>query len=174
MRKLAILVACLPLFGCSGEIVAPEPVAVTQAAASSLWTRGSFFLDFYFGNPSTCVGEVLHGVGEVPYKVHEVLNGNGGYSYFFQILPVTPRGPQYSLTGVTTGTVWWYKNGLPSNESLHLGQGEVYRWKAHEMYESDEGGRLFFERVYHLTVNANGELVVERYENSGVLCGRRN
>lgn len=178
MRKLVLLVASLPLLGCGGEVVAPEPVAVPSLAASSSWTRGSLFLDFTFGDVNTCVGEELHGLGEVPYQWHEVLTNNGQYSYFFQFRPVTPWGPQYSLTGVTTGRVWWYKKGLPFNESFHLGRGEVYRWKAHETYESEDGERLFFERVWHLTVNANGQLVVLRVEgdgpDAGLRCGRRN
>lgn len=178
MPKLVLLVAALPLFACSGEVVAPERLGVPSLAASSSWTHGSLLLDFTFGDVNSCVGEELRGVGEVPYRMHEVLTDNGQYSYFFQLRPVTPWGPQYSLTGVSTGRVWWYQHGLPSNESFHLGRGGVHHFKAHETYESEDGERLFFERTWHLTVNANGQLVVSRIEgfgpDAGLRCGRRN
>jgi hypothetical protein len=178
MRRIAFTLVPLLLLGCRPEVVAPEADAAVKLTATSTWTRGSFFFDFVFDGSSTCVGEALHGYGEVPYQMHEVLNGHGGYSYFIQFRPQTPKGPRYSLTGVTSGTVWWYKNGLPYNEAFHLGPGQVYRWKAHETYDSDDGSRLFFERVLHLTVNANGELVVDRLDvgpdGTGIRCGSRN
>jgi hypothetical protein len=171
MHRLALLLVPVFLLACGEEPVAPDAEVAPSLAASSAWTESSFVLDFvYLNGVNTCVGEPWHGYGEVPYKMHEVSNGAGGYSYFYQFLPTTPWGPQYSLTGVWSGTVWWYQNGLPYNESFHVGLGEVYRLKWVEMYQSDDGQRLYNDGWLQLTTNANGELVVDRYENLFVRC----
>lgn len=179
MQRLALILIPLLLIGCDREPVAPDTLVAPDLAATSTWTRASLFLDFVYANGvNTCVGEAWHGYGEVPYTFHEVANGAGGYSYTYRFLPVTPTTPQYSLTGLTSGTTWWYDNGLPYNESYHAGPGEVLQLKWHEGYHSDGSGtspiqRLFFDGVTHATVNADGELVVDRVEVTGARCDKR-
>jgi hypothetical protein len=177
MRTLRFTLLPLLLVACTDqEPVAPDANVTPLFSATSTWTYASLFLDFvYTDGVNTCVGEGWHGYGEVPYRMHEVSNGSGGYSYHIQFLPTTPWGPQYSLTGLTSGTVWWLKNGGGLyNESFHINKGQVYRYKYHETYKSEDGDKLFNDGSMHLTVNANGELVVERLEYLGLRCDKRN
>jgi hypothetical protein len=118
MRKLALTLVSLlvPVLipACGREPVAPAVGPAPEFAATTSWTRASLFLNFpHLGGPSTCVGEYWTAFGEVPYRMHEVANASGGYSYFYQFLPVTPVTPQFKLIGETSGTIWWYKYGLP-------------------------------------------------------------
>jgi hypothetical protein len=176
MRTLRFALLPLLLVACEQQPAAPEVDAVPSFSATTTWTDATLFIDFINTNGvNTCVGENWHAYGVVPYRMHEVSNAAGGYSYHAQLLPVTPRGgPRLSLTGLISGTVWWLKNGQSNNESFHLGKGQVYRYKFHETYQSDDGSRLFNDGWMHLTVNANGELVVARIEYLGVRCDKRN
>ncbi len=74
---------------------------------------------------NTCLGENFHAYGEVPYRMHEVSNAAGGYSYHAQLLPITPRGLQFTWTGLTSGTVWRLKNGQADNESFVINPSPI-------------------------------------------------
>jgi len=175
MRRIALTLAPLLLLGCEPEAVAPDPGPAPDLAATSTWTRDALLIDFVNTNAvNSCVGEAFRAYGWVPYQMHEVTNEAGAYSYFYQFLPVTPWGEQFSFTGMTSGTVWWYQNGHPYNESFHVGPAEIYRLKWHEMYESEAGSRLYSDGWLHLTTAANGELVVDRYEIVGLRCEKKN
>ncbi len=133
----------------------PGNGAVTQ------WERDSFQVD----NPGLfipCLGEEVRFFGEVPYKRHTVTSASGNTSYHFQLTPVTPNQPPFTGVGNVSGTVWHYQNGLPINESFHLGPGEVLNVQVRESYYTDNGDRLTSNIRIHFTTNAGGELVVSR------------
>jgi len=128
--------------------------------ANQQWEHDSYYVDVNLFIP--CLGEEVHFFGEVPYKRHTVVSASGNTSHHFQLLPVTPKGPPFTGVGVDSGTVWHYQNGLPINESFHLGQGEVLNVQVRENYFSEDGDRLTSIVRIHFTTNANGELVVSR------------
>jgi hypothetical protein len=112
----------------------------------------------------------MHFYGEVPYMMHEVTSGSGGYDYFFQLLPVTPNSPPYYAVGETSGEVFRNAFGFPINQSFHLAAGEVYTFLDHEAYVAANGDKLVLWVRVHLTINANGELVVERMDVFDFQC----
>ena len=129
--------------------------------ANIQWERGSFYVD----NPGLfipCLGEDVRFFGEVPYKRHTVTSASENTSYHFQLVPMTPNQPPFTGVGNVSGTVWHYQNGLPINESFHLGPGEVLNVQVRESYYADNGDRLTSNVRIHFTTNANGELVVSR------------
>ena len=173
MRSLSVPLLALVLANCERQPVAPDRALRPEFAATSDWTRSSFFFDFP-GVFVACRGETMHFYGEVPYTWHQVTSPSGSYNYFFHILPETPSGPPYTGVGETSGKVYLYKNGGPGNESFHLAAGEVHTYLDLETYVAENGDRLSVARTFHVTTNANGQLTVNRFEDSDWQCTDRH
>jgi len=169
MRPLSLTLLPLLLAACEQPPVAPDQAPGPSFQAASEWTRASFSYDFP-GVFVACRGETMHFYGEVPYKMHEVTTASGGYNYFFQLSPATPASPPYYGVGETSGKVYLYKNGGPLNESFHLAAGEVHTYLDRETYVAENGDRLSVDRTFHITTNANGQLTVDRFEDTGYQC----
>jgi hypothetical protein len=142
-------------------------VVPTVSAAQS-WERSSFLVDNVLF--IDCLGENVRAFGEVLFQYHEVTTSSGNFSYHFQLRPATPNGPAFFIQGQTSGKLFRYKNGLPANESFHLGPGEVFTFVTLETYVAEDGDRLVGSLRVHLTVNANGELTVSRLEDESFKC----
>ena len=142
-------------------------VVPTVSAAQS-WERSSFLVDNVVF--IDCLGENVRAFGEVLFQYHEVTTSSGNFSYHFQLRPATPNGPPFFIQGQTSGKLFRYKNGLPGNESFHLGPGEVFTFVIVEMYVAEDGDRLVGKVNIHTTVNANGELTVSRSEDESFRC----
>jgi hypothetical protein len=164
MRKLALTLVPLLLLACNREATAPGSGLSPTFAATTTWTEEVWVLDVDvpFG-VTTCVGEPWHVHGRAPYSVHEVSDGAGGYRYFVRFAPPARWEEPLSLTGLWTSRVWWLKNAEPElTIEFAIGPGQVYTSLYHEMYETADRQRLYSEGRYHFTMNANGELTVDR------------
>lgn len=168
MHKTPLLLILL-LPACGRDPIAPGANLLPTFAATTDWSRGVMFLDFP-GIPIACRGENHHFFGETPYRQLEVTDASGGYHYRFQFAPVTPNDAPYLSVGETSGQVFVYKNGLPINETLQLGPGEVYVYNDREMYVAENGDKLTVSLRIHVTVNANGDLVVDRATFEDFVC----
>jgi hypothetical protein len=166
-RSLAVLPFLF--LACGHEPVAPASILAPNFQATSTWTRSSFFVDVTLSIP--CLGENVRFHGEVPFMLHEVTTPSGGSHSFLQLAPLTPVTPPYFAEGLTSGTVYRYHNGLPINQMFSAGPGEVITIHDREVYVADNGAELRVSFVRHLTVNANGDVIVDRAESSDFLCG---
>lgn len=169
MRVTAMTLLLAVAAACEREPAAPDRTVMPAFSATTTWTRSSVFFDFP-GIPVACRGETMHFFGEVFYQMHEVTTPSGTYQYFFQLSPQTPNDPPYYAVGEQSGAVLVFRNGGPFNESFHLGPGETHTIIDDEVYVGDNHDRLTVTRRSHLTVNANGELVVDRMEFSDFQC----
>jgi len=149
------------------EAALVKPVAPTVRAAQH-WERSSFFVDDV--SFIDCLGENVRAFGEVLFQYHEVITSSGNFSYHFQIRPTTPNGTPFFIQGQTSGKLFQYKNGLPGNESFHLGPGEVATFVIVETYVAEDGDRVVGKVRFHVTANANGELTVSRTEEESFRC----
>jgi len=160
--------------GCQDPVATEAPsvkaVSPTASAAQS-WERSSFFVDQVVF--IDCLGENVRAFGEVQFQYHEVTTSAGNFSYHFQLRPATPNGPAFFIQGQTSGKLFRYKNGLPGNESFHLGPGEVSSFVTVETYVAEDGDRVVGKVRFHVTVNANGELTVSRDEDESFRCMER-
>ena len=169
MRKLALPLVPLLLLACGREPVAPTAPVF---GATSDWTRASLFIEnrVYV----SCLDDTVRFSGEVPYPLHEVVSAAGPSGYAFRFLPVTPVTPQFSAVALTSGKTYWYGNGLPYNESFRVVPGQVLQLKWHEVYLAESGrDRLYNDGSLHVTVNANGLVVVDRFQSLGVRCEKK-
>ena len=164
--RLLILGTAFLIGGCEdpAPTEAPSVKVVPTLSAAQSWERSSFFVDNVVF--IECLGENVRAFGEVLFQYHEVTTSSGNFSYHFQFRPATPNTPPFFVQGLTSGKLFRYKNGLPANESFHLGPGEVFTFVTLEMYVAEDGDRLVGSFRVHLTVNANGELTVSRLEES--------
>lgn len=161
MRKLAFTLVPLLFLACGREAVAPDAGPAPSFAATSDWTRSSVFFDVP-DIPVPCRGTLFRFHGEVPYMQHEVTSASGVQTWHFVLLPQKPVTPPYYGEEQGTGIVFLYKNGGPLNESFHLAAGEVYSQTAREVYNAPNGDQINTRYTQHYTVNATGELVVDR------------
>ena len=70
--------------------------------------------------------------------------------------------------------VYLYKNGGPLNESFHLAAGEVHTYLDRETYVAENGDSLTATLPLHVTTNANGQLTVDKSDDSGFQCTDRH
>jgi hypothetical protein len=125
------------------------------------WEYGNLVVDIP-GLVVPCLEETLRVVADWPIRSREIWTPSGGYHFAFQYPPATPsNGGHYLLIGESTGRIYYSQNGMPAHDTIHLGPGEVYRWRSHERYVSNDGIRLMLDQHIIYTVNANGELVTE-------------
>ena len=159
------------LVGSCQETVPTEERSVNvvpSASATQSWERASFFVDQVVF--IDCLGENVRAFGEVQFQYHEVTTSAGNFSYHFQLRPATPNVPAFFIQGQTSGKLFRYKNGLPGNESFHLGPGEVSSFVTVETYVAEDGDRVVGKVRFHVTINANGELTVSRMEPESFRC----
>jgi hypothetical protein len=167
---LPILGAGFLIGGCqdSAPTEAPSVKDVPTVSAAQSWERSSFFVDQVLF--IDCLGENVRAFGEVLFQYHEVTSSSGNFSYHLQFRPATPNTPPFFIQGQTSGKLFRYKNGLPANESFHLGPGEVYTFGTVETFVAEDGDRLVGKVNIHVTINANGELTVSRMEPESFRC----
>lgn len=157
--------------GCSDtQLTDPHPrPAAPSLSATGTWTRVTFFNDHTFFVP--CLGENVRFYGYVPFQYHRVENAAGGFDYHIQYRPETPNSPPFVAEGLTSGTVYVYQNGHPVNVSAHAAAGSVLTVvDGNEVYIASDGSELLLSSSVHMTVNANGDLVVDRVEPMAFAC----
>jgi len=157
--------------GCQDPVATEAPsvsAVASTAGAAQTWERSSFFVDNVVF--IDCLGENVRAFGEVLFQYHEVTTSSGNFSYHFQFRPTTPNRTPFFIQGETSGKLFRAKNGIPGNESYHLGPGEVVTFGIVETFVAEDGDRVVGKVNLHLTVNANGELTVSRMEGESFRC----
>ena len=161
LLSVAILMA-----GCDGpaptEQAGDETVA-PSLSASSEWTRvpihqeGELYIDCANGG----LGELMYINADYVLLIHTVTTPHG--KEISQIRMDYPPGHPLNMTlvGLETGFSYFMKPGS-WNQDIYVPPGGTY--VAHETYinEEDHRDRIRLRFVWHLTVNANGDVTAYR------------
>lgn len=170
LRVIALcLIATALVLGCDRNTPTEQPTEAIAAPAFSAeqnWVSGVFHQNSY--QYLRCPGEVMHLYGGVPWRYHQVTSNSGTYSYHFQLLGWA-QGPPFYAEGTVSGKLFQFKAG-PYNESFSAGPGEVFHWVSREKYVADNGDWFQCQASYHITVNANGDLSVEKRDLVDCKC----
>lgn len=165
LAALAFVVA-----SCDSTPVEPPGVEANAAAplfkANQAWIESSFYADNLTYVP--CLGEDLRFYGEVPYRWHRVWNASGGYSDVFILEPSTPKS-EFLAEGMTSGIVWKAR-GATDPAIYRAGPGEVIHAILRENYISDSGPNFQATGDIHVTINANGDVTVDRPFTFDTFC----
>jgi hypothetical protein len=162
MRPLSLTLLALLLVACERQPVAPDHALGPQfQAIRSEVTNTIDFID----DPSDCtanpkIGEILLFTGHLTYVVYTTTasSGNVNVTAFFTY------DPGVHLVGQTSGTVWMIDAARTHpmfHDNVH-GAGESYEDAGTEYYTNASGAWLHLRVNVHLTVNANGTIVVDR------------
>jgi hypothetical protein len=164
VRRIATcLIVAVLVVGCDANAPTEQSGDVIGSpafSASQDWIRAQFWNDqtFYVD----CLGEDVRFYGWVPYQWHIVTSASGVYNFHLMIRPVTPNRP--GIYGETaSGKLYIFKYGGVFTYSFHSGPNESYTWLDKETYVAENGDRLSMEVGYLYTINANGDLTVERW-----------
>lgn len=151
MRTTALLVCALAPFAV-GNVLAGEPRGVQTSVISET-------SDVYI----PCLGEVLtvNGIIEVRGHVFETTNGavhvldNWTISQF--------------IKGLSSGREWLGKGVSPFQSNIKVDGSGVTQWISRIRWEPIAKGdpAVAYQNQFKVTVNANGELVVERLPYPG-------
>lgn len=135
-------------------ILAAALLVFLAAPAQAMQRKGESFdwPGFYF----TCLDDTPYGTVTCTLLSHEVSTPSG---VVHKIESFYGTGIIYSPETLRT---WTQRFAIPSVETMKVHQGETSMLHSHEVYIPDQpGDPLFFiEMSYQLTVNANGDLVV--------------
>ena len=155
IRELFALVVTAVLV--AGVAFAKSPHGITHEEWSFDWPDEGFYF--------SCLNDTLNGTIDVTTRSH-VFETPSGVVHVVEGFFGT--GHVYSQT---TGRTWTVRFAIPGTASMKVGKGQTVQWEDNENYIPDEpGGQHFFIRAtYKLTVNANGDLVVERATPDGAL-----
>ena len=123
---------------------------IQQTEWSFDWPEEGFYV--------SCLNDTLNGTIYVTTRSHSFETPSGN-THFIEGFFGT--GYVYSKT---TGNTWIVRFAIPQKGNMKVTQGQTLKVIDRENYIPDEGnGRHWFvEYWFNLTVNANGELVVER------------
>jgi hypothetical protein len=171
MRTASLALVPLLVLGCGKESLAPAIGPMPRFQATSTMTRGSFFQDVTVFIP--CLAQDVRFHGEVPFAEHQITSASGQTLFKIQLVPVTPVTPQFFADALASGTTYIYKNGHPINQEFIVGPGQVFTNIDREVYQADDGDQLSLTLQSHLTVNANGDVTVDRTEFSDFQCSSK-
>jgi hypothetical protein len=158
-----VLIAALLLSGCDHAKVPTEsstaPTAV-QALAASVEHQTERF-SFVAGGFNPCTGEETPGTGEFFSHTTLVARPSGGF-HVAQVFNVS-----FVLTGATTGDRYLGRDVEHVNFTTNGGAQSVNTFIANVRVGTAGPGNDFVLRVrFHVTVNANGVVTVERDETT--------
>jgi hypothetical protein len=146
------------------SIICAMGVAVVVAASTAWGNNGVQFYEFDSPVPSPgfyvpCLGENIAGVEHITGTYHEVVTPSGTY----HLLDNWKFWGEW--TGLVTGRTWVSQGLSPYQDNI--GPGYAGQWVSKIKYTPLDGdGPIFFwENEFKITVNANGELVVDRSFN---------
>ena len=137
-------------------------------AATMVWANNGvqFYESYNVIDPPgvyvDCLGENIAGVEHIRGAYHEVFTPSGIY----HLLDNWKFSGE--LTGLVTGRTWVAKGVSPFQ--ANVGPGQAAQWLSKIVYKplSGDGPIFFYENEFKVTVNANGELVVDRPFNTNV------
>lgn len=157
----------LGIASCRDPVSSEAEISQPHFAAAQSWERGSFTADNTVFVP--CLGENVRFFGPVPFQFHTVRTPSGTFNSKFQLRPGAVS-PPFFAHALTSGQVYEFANGGTYNETFHSAVGEVFRFKINETYIAEGGDRLEADAFVHVTVNANGEVAVEKIEPFAFTC----
>lgn len=169
-RTLATVCLVAPIAAaCDGPIAPTAPGSVELAprvasAAAVATGTGTFTYSgvSYFG----CAGEDVLSVVNAPYVYRTVQTPNGTSLYVERWLTDQVTG---TLTGQTTGTVWTREGNVTVYVERH-GSGDLAKYAFRGYFTNPNGDRIDVNELFHVSVSANGEQTVDKYEFN---CRRR-
>lgn len=162
MRPSSLILLPVLLAACERQPVAPDQAAAPQLQA----THSEFTTTFDFVNdPADCtanpkIGEVLLFTGQLTYVEQTTTSGSGNVDVRWYLI----YDPAVHLVGQTSGTVWMIDptSTHPTGHDNFHGDGLSSQAKGDEHYTNANGAHLHLGEVYHLTVNANGNITATR------------
>jgi hypothetical protein len=160
----------LVITGCRDPVsTVGTSVELTQPVltADQNWVRSSFDVDNTVFVP--CLRENVRFFGPVPFQFHTVRTTSGTFNSKFQLRPGAVSPPFFGHA-LASGTLYEFANGGTYNETFHSAAGEVFRFKIHETYLSEGGDRLEASAFVHVTINANGDVTVQKIEPFAFTC----
>lgn len=164
MRRLALTLVPLLLFACSRETAAPDAARVPTFSAASDWTEES--IDLPAGDAwsyASCIDDWMDEVGGLRLRYHFVDTPSGWLVYWKQ------SSEGYYNVGVRTGN--WYLAAPLAGAAVQRaslandGFKFVYNIDPAILVNEGSGTRINWPLRVTVTVNANGELKVERFAN---------
>jgi len=162
MRPLSLTLLPLLLAACDKQPVALDQDASPQFSATrSQVTSTLTFVD----DPSDCtanprIGEVLLFSGQLTYVENTTTSGAGNANVTWYLI----YDPGVHLVGQTSGTLWMIDptSTHPTGHNNAHGDGLSSQGMGDENYTSAAGAHLHLHEVYHLTVDANGDVTATR------------
>lgn len=157
---LFLIIACVALAGCGTSDTDMTTNSMNSAIQSnSMNTAGALAftinvqvpIDVIFSNP--CGGEDIQFVGTEHQQLHITINGNSAN--------VRQRVNDQSVTGVglTTGTKYNRTGMTKDNFTVHVGEQETFV-NSFKVIGQGPDNNLLVQEVFHITINANGEVTV--------------
>ncbi len=170
IRVLSIAFALLfILVGCSADNpVTPGDRGAAGVDKGSPWVYATYLQDIV--QPCPCLGEDVWFHGEFAYRYREMVTPSGQYLYRWQTVPTTPFAAPFVLEGLTSGTVFDYRNGGPVFEFILDGPADVHVVRDQEAYVAEDGRRLIASFDLQMTTNPDGELVVSWMNPFAIEC----
>ena len=160
--SLATAVGCKAT---SDGFVGPTRLAAVRSAPSDPASRSASITEgtgtFSFDRVHywACIGEMVHNVFQVSFEWTKVELPNGEYLYRE---PWHVLGVWGTITGLTSGTVWYREHGISPSIERSMGGG-MYEYTGHVRFVSETGPTILVNEVYHLSSDANGKTTVEFY-----------
>jgi hypothetical protein len=134
-------------------------VLTPSFSAAQNWDRGYFTRDVtaYVA----CLGQNVAFHVDIPYAIHTVISQSGIVNIHMRYGSPNPNTPMTYGIAEVSGTVYEWR-GNPILYTMHLAKGEVHQYQDVETYVAENGDWIKLIKSFHVTVNANGEVAVER------------
>jgi|GEM_PF-5726825 len=160
-----VLVAGLIVVGCE-QPVSPTDDGFTGTAGNVVLAKATVTQYDYSSDVDSdilhpCTGETVHVTGHIRDKYQVVEDGNGGYH-------VSENANYQGVSGVnmTSGTRYNLNGAAHINETLKKGESLVYTAAIHWIASGNAPDDDFVQYINQkVTINANGELVVDRLDS---------
>ena len=148
--KRGMLTCGMLMLSAAGVAAAGPPKGIQHYDWSFEWFPEGIYVP--------CLNDTLTGMVYVTTRSHSFETPSGTVH---MVESFFGTGYVYSNT---TGNSWSLRFAIPITGNVVLGKGETYNVAQNENYVPDvgDGRHWFYASNYKLTVNANGELVVER------------
>lgn len=162
LTLLALLLTVAPVS--AGAIVTRTETVVLQ---DGIWTDEYEENGVNYDNCPDADIEDIHVQGSYTIKTATVLDGNGGaHSRFhFNWAGITgtglTSGDTYVVPQVISNTDYYHQGGLPANGTSTL---------TFQLVSKGSGENVRVKGVWHFTLNANGELTVDKNTFISIVC----
>ena len=163
LRRLLLPLGLLA--ACGDPTAPPAPAAdigaVPQLAAggATVETGTGTFVVVELGYLD-CVGEDVHWDATVEFRYHLVTGPNGQIVY---LEPFIPHSQEGTAVGQTTGTIWTLEQVMSPFVLRDTEASDLLQVTATQVWVSETGPTLHLHTLLHLSQNAAGEVVVDKF-----------